>query len=254
MRTLITSFGVGNLAAITAVKRLSWQDFASWLTETPPELQDKAARGWYIPAEFDGIQCPGGQEPCPISLGSGHRHSDHFVARDAITFDFDHVTIDTWGDVLNAWSDTAFAIYTTYSHRADQPRFRVVMPLSRPAGYDEFQAVARKVAADVGIELIARESFVPAQMMFAPARPLGGHFAAQVNDGAWLDVDSVLAEYVDWTDEKSWPARKDGDHVHAARAEKVDPREKPGIIGEFNRAFTITQAIERFDLPYRRVV
>ena len=33
----------------------------------------------------------------------------------------------------------------------------------------------------------------------------------------------------------------------------VDPREKPGVIGEFNRAFTISEAIEKFKLPYVRV-
>ncbi len=237
MRSLCVSFGTVNPASITAVKWLDWKAFSEWLTTEPPEVADKAARGWYCPTEFD----------------PAYRDSANFVARHTLTFDFDKVTIDTWGDAINAWSETAFAMYTTFSHRADAPRFRVVMPLSRPAGYDEFQAVARKVAADVGIELFARESFTPAQMMYAPARSLGGLWTGHINEGAWLDVDSVLAEYKDWTDAATWPRRSDGDHVHAGTAEKIDPREKPGIIGEFNRAFTISQAIERFELPYRRV-
>jgi putative DNA primase/helicase len=237
VRDLIVSYGGLDMAAINMRTSVSWGNFSQWLTREPPELADKAACGWYIPAEFSALR----------------RHSDDFVTRHAITFDFDHVTIDTWGDVLNAWSDLAFAIYTTFSHKPDRPRFRVVMPLARPAGFDEFQAVSRKVAADVGIELIARESFVPAQMMFCPARPLGGHFAARINEGAFLDVDAVLAEYDDWTDTTQWPARRDGDPVHAAAAEKIDPRDKPGIIGDFNRAFPISVAIERFELPYRRV-
>lgn len=236
MRNLCISFGDSNPATIQAVHHWSWEKFAAFLTETPRELPTKDANGWYIPAEFDPV----------------YRDSQNFVARHAITFDFDHVTIDTWGDVLNEWSGLAFAMYTTFSHRPDRPRFRVVMPLSRPAGYDEFQAVARKVAADIGIERVARESFVPAQMMFAPARPLGGLHTSHVSEGSWLDVDDVLAEYTDWTDEKSWPHRRDGDAVHAAASEKIDPREKPGIIGEFNRAFPISVAIERFGLPYRR--
>jgi hypothetical protein len=237
MRPLCVSFGVGNPAAVTAVRWLDWPAFAEWLTREPPEVLDKAERGWYCPSEFD----------------PPYRDSQNFVARHAITYDFDHVTVDTWGDVLNAWSDTAFAIYTTFSHTLERPRFRVVMPLSRPAGFDEFQAVARKVATDVGIELIARESFVPAQMMYSPTRPRLGAHAAHVNPGNWLDVDAVLAEYADWTDVKSWPRRVDGDPVHSGNAEKVDPRDKPGIIGEFNRTFTISQAIERFELPYVRV-
>lgn len=237
MSNLVVSFGTVSPAQITAVRHLAWPDLAKWLTDEPPEVGDKAARGWYIPAEFDPV----------------YRDSQNFVARHAITFDFDHVTIDTWGDVVNAWSETTFAMYTTYSHLPEAPRFRVVMPLNRPAGYDEFQAVARKVATDVGIELIARESFVPAQMMYAPARRLGGLFTSHINTGTLLDVDAVLAEYKDWTDEASWPRRADADRPGKLDAERVDPREKPGIIGEFNRAFTISAAIEKFELPYRRV-
>jgi putative DNA primase/helicase len=237
LRPITVSFGTVDKAIITKVALLEWSQFAEWLTSEPPEVANKSDRGWYCPATF---------EPA-------YRHSDNFQHRDAITFDFDHVTIDTWGDVVGAWESLAFAMYTTFSHRPEQPRFRVVMPLSRPASYDEFQAVSRKVAADVGIELLARESFTPPQMMYAPARPLGGSCAAHVNPGSWLDVDETLAEYTDWTDRASWPHRADGDPVHAAPDVKVDPREKPGIIGEFNRAFTISEAIERFDLPYKRV-
>jgi putative DNA primase/helicase len=234
---LCVSFGTVNPAVITAVRWLEWNQFAEWLTATPPELPGKEARGWYCPAEFD----------------PPYRDSPNFVARHAITFDFDKVNLDTWGDVINAWDSLAFAMYTTYSHRADAPRFRVVMPLSRPLEYDEYQAVTRKVAADVGIELFARESFTPAQMMYAPARPLGGMHAMHNNHGDFLDADSVLDEYSDWTDRSSWPCRADGDRPHMSLADKTDPREKPGIIGAFNRAFTISQAIERFELPYRRV-
>lgn len=227
------------MAVITAARRLDWATFADWLTKEPPEVTDKAARGWYCPVEFDPV----------------YRHGDNFVARHCITFDFDRVAIDTWGAVIAAWETLAFAMYTTFSHMQDGkgPRFRVVMPLSRPAGFDEFQAVARRLATDIGIDLVAAESFVPAQMMFAPARTLGGLFNSHLNVGEWLDVDAVLAEYADWTDRGSWPHRAVGDNVHMSAEGKVDPREKPGIIGEFNRAFTISQAIERFQLPYVRV-
>ncbi len=234
MNSLVVSFGGSDPAVITKVTRPTWEQFAKWLTTEPGEYSDKAGGGWYIPAEFDPV----------------YRHGDNFVAKHALTFDFDHVTIDTWGDVLIAWEGLAFAIYTTFSHTPEHPRFRVVMPLSRPAGFDEYQAVIRKVAGDVGVELVAAESFKPCQMMYCPARRLGGMFASRINQGALLDVDEVLAEYADWTDKASWPRRKDGDPVHAAADEKVDPRDKPGLIGEFNRAFSISAAIAKFDLPY----
>lgn len=237
MNPLVVSFGTVDPAIVTRTMRVTWDDFAHWLAEVPPEVTGKDTRGWYCPVEFD----------------PAYRNTDNFVARYAITFDFDVVGIDAWGEVIEAWSSTAFVIYTTFSHRADRPRFRVVMPLSRPTGFDEFQAVARKVAADVGIERVARESFTPCQMMYSPARSLGGAFESYINRGEMLDVDAVLAEYEDWTNASSWPRRVDHDRPSEKDAERVDPRDKPGIIGLFNRTFTISQAIEKFGLPYARV-
>jgi hypothetical protein len=239
VRPLTVAFGRSHLSIVTEQVAMEWPALAKLLTAMPPEVTDKASRGWYIPAEFN----------------PAYRDSENFVARHAITYDFDHVNIDTWGNALLKWSGLAFAMYTTYSHRADRPRFRIVMPLSRPAGYDEFQAVARMVATDIGIELVARESFVPAQMMYMPTRTLGGLFTSLVNDGDWLDVDKVLAEDYngDWTNTKLWPHRRDGDSVHAIKDQMVPPLEKPGLVGDVNRAYRISEAIELLNLPYRRV-
>ncbi len=234
MRPLTVSFGTVSPASITAVKTLTWESFSQWLTKEPAEVQDKADLGWYLPATFDPV----------------YRDSDNFVCRDAITLDFDHVTIDTWGDVLFAFDHFAFAMYTTFSHTDLSPRFRVVIPLSRPAGYDEFQAIARKMAQKVGVELVARESFVPAQMMYSPTRKPSAPFIGKIHDAPWLDVDAVLAEYKDWTDVRSWPKRKDGDGVHSISEGTTAPDEKPGVIGDFCRAFRIAAAVERFNLPY----
>ena len=234
MRLLRISLGAVSPAVITKVKSVTWDAFSTWLTREPPQAVDKAERGWYIPATF---------EPA-------YRDSDNFIHRDALTFDFDHVTIDTWGEVLLALEGTAFAIYTTYSHTDVAPRFRVVVPLSRPAGYDEFQAVARKMAQKIGIELVARESFVPTQMMYSPARKSSAPFISSVGAGPWLDVDAVLAQYENWTDAKSWPRRRDGDPVHCAGEAVTPPDEKPGIVGAFCRTFRIADAIAKFQLPY----
>lgn len=253
-RKLTVSFGGMHQAKIAHVKQLAWREFAKWLTEVPPQVVDKAERGWYCPTEFDPT----------------YRDSDNFVARHAITFDFDHVFKDTWDKVLETWGGLAFAMYTTWSHSSSKPRFRVVMPLSRPAGYDEYQAVVRKVATDMDIELIARESFVPAQFMYCPARATDaavdaavkneaakvrpdGSFKARINEGPWLDVDEVLAEYENWADHRTWPHRRDADGVHAIKAEQTRPDEKPGIVGDFCRALSIEDVIERFGLPYAKV-
>jgi hypothetical protein len=167
MRDITVSFGKGDKAVITAVKIMPWKQFAVALTTEPPEYPDKAARGWFVPATFDPV----------------YRHGDNFVSRDALTLDFDHVNIDTWGHVIITLADIPFAMYTTYSHTYDKPRFRVVVPLSRPCTMDEHSAVVRKVSEKIGIELVARESFVAAQMAYLPARKLGGAFESYIGTG-----------------------------------------------------------------------
>lgn len=233
-QTFVVSFGSEHPAKIVKVKQCTWLQFATLLTAEPPEVADKAERGWYIPAEFNPV----------------YRDSENFVSRSAITFDFDHVELATWNVVTEAWAGLAFAMYTTYSNTEKTPRFRVVIPLNRPAMYDEFQAVTRKVAADIGIELIARESFVPAQMMYMPTRKPLGLYRTHVNEGDYLDVDAVLAEYADWTDVKSWPKRAEADGVHAVAGDLVAPDQKSGIVGDFCRLYRIPDAIREFELPY----
>ena len=167
MRPLTVSFGKGDKAAITAVKSLSWEDLAKALTTEPPESEDKSSRGWYIPATFNPV----------------YRHGDNFVSRDAITLDLDQPNIDTWGNAIIALDDIPFAMYTTFSHTYDAPRFRIVIPLSHPTGFDEYQAVVRKVSARIGIEFVARESFVAPQMMYLPLRKFGGAFESYIGKG-----------------------------------------------------------------------
>lgn len=233
-RKLTVSFGGSHPAKIVKVRQLTWSQFGSWLTRVPPEAADKAERGWYCPVEFD----------------PAYRDSDNFVARHALTLDFDHVEPGTWEKIVSLWDKLAFAMYTTFSHTEEKPRFRVVIPLSRPAGYDEFQAVSRKVTESIGIELAARESHKPAQMMYAPTRRAEGAHRQHLNQGVFLDVDSVLAEYADWTDVSQWPKCEARDGVHLARESQIPPDEKPGLVGEFCRTFTCQEAIEKFDLPY----
>ena len=127
-----------------------------------------------------------------------------------------------------------------------------MFPLSRPVSSDEFQAVSRAVADYAGIELTAGESHKPAQMMFLPVVKAADQFESFHNKGDRVDVDAVLASYKDWTDRSSWPRRREGDTV-AEGDESVDPTKKPGIVGDFCRAYTCEEAIVAFELPYEKV-
>ena len=238
-QTLVISYGAPGadaaMARITVTKQQTWPEYMRVLSN-PQVGADKASRGWSVPAKFS----------------PAYRHGDNFVARYALTFDYDHVTPADMATLTEAYSTFEHLAYTTHSHTAEKPRWRYVFPLSRPASHDEFQAVSRAVAAYAGIELIAAESFKPSQMMFLPVVKAADQFRVVHNRGMLVDVDAVLGDYDDWTDRTQWPRRREGDGVHEGD-ESVDPTKKPGIVGDFCRAYRISEAIEAFGLPYAKV-
>jgi putative DNA primase/helicase len=243
VRELVVSFGDGKprpnnaqFAYITDVKRMAWPDVVAMFTREPPVSEDKSSAGWYAFAEFDPV----------------YRDSDNFVARHALTFDFDHITKEQAKHIMDVYAGLEYVLYTTASHTKDKPRLRMIFPCLRPMTMDEFQAVSRMVASKAGIELASRETHTPAQMMYMPTKKPGGIFKAHNNGGDWVCPDRVLACYADWTDKKSWPHRQDADGVHA-EGDNVSPLEKDGIIGAFCRAFSITDAIDKFELPFTKV-
>jgi len=241
---LVVSFGRGtNFADIAKAKELTWEEYVALLTTNIPETDDKSTRGWSIPASFN----------------DEWRHGENFKHRYALTFDYDKITPFDVDLLQESYQCYTHVEYTTWSHSEEKPRWRFVFPLSRPCTADEFQAVSRKVATlagDRGIELTSGETHVTAQMMFLPTVRRGEKLQYRVVDhhshgASVIDVDAVLASYADWKDRSQWPHRKDGDHVeHKDKAE--DPRKKPGVIGAFCRAYPISVAIEKFELPYER--
>ena len=232
---LIVSLGGAHQASISEVKTLTWREYVAYLVHDIRATDDKAARGWSIPAKFDPV----------------YRDSDNFIARYALTFDYDHIDELDLAVIRKAYEPYTYFAYTTWSHSVEAPRWRFVFPLTRAVTYDEFQAVSRKVASFAGIELTSRETHVPAQMMYLPTLKADSVLDTEDNEAAWIDPDTVLAMYEDWTNRDEWPKRTEGDGVqHHGKAE--DPRTKPGIIGAFCRAFSIYDAIDRFELPYER--
>lgn len=236
-RKLTVSLGGGsNLAAIQETRELTWPEFAAMLIREPPELEDKKDAGWY---------CAGLFKP-------EYRDNENLVHRDCLTLDYDHITPADVKTIQGALKAYEYVVYTTWQHVAEKPRIRVVVPLDRPATPDEFCAVSRRISERAGIELAARESYVPAQCMFLPSRRPSTKFRGVRHEGTWVNVDEILSTYVDWTDKTSWPHRSDGDSTHhAATAER--PEDKDGIVGLWCRTFNCEQAIERFSLPYVRV-
>jgi putative DNA primase/helicase len=180
------------------------------------------------------------------TLKGGRRKADAVVWRCLVTLDADFVRGDLWAGVETFW-DFAVAMYSTHKHTPEAPRLRLVIPLSRPVTPDEYAAISRKLAEDMGIDMFDDTTFEPHRLMYWPSTSKDGEFVFKVQDAPWLNPDDVLARYPDWRDPSYWPESSRTKRERQKQVEKQgDPLEKPGVVGAFCRTYTISAAIEKF--------
>lgn len=180
------------------------------------------------------------------TLKGGRRKADAVVWRQLITLDADFIKGDFWASV-ELMFDFACLAYSTHSHSPKSPRIRLVIPLARPITPDEYQAISRRLAADIGIDFFDDTTYQPHRLMYWPSTSQDGEFLFELQDEPWLDPDEILARYPDWKDPSYWP---ESSRVHQSRQRMADrqgdPHEKPGMIGAFCRTYSIPEAIETF--------
>lgn len=176
-------------------------------------------------------------------LAQGRRRKGHVLSRSLLTLDLDTPPVGLL-DRLPLLLDVEWAVYSTHSHLPDAPRLRLVLPLGRDVTEDEYPALGRRVAADVGIDYFDDTTYEPHRMMYAPSRPSDGQFLFRHHDGTWLNPDKQLARYDNWRDVSTWPTSSRQSMAIASKAEsQADPLDKPGLVGAFCRAHDIDDAI-----------
>lgn len=179
-------------------------------------------------------------------LDKGRRKKDAVLSRSALTLDMDFATPGIMDEVELFFSFFAY-FYSTHKHTKEHPRLRLILPLSREVSAEEYQAVARKVAEDIGMELFDDTTYEPSRLMYWPSTSQDGEFVFKKLEGDFLNPDTVLARYQNWKDTTEWPvSSRQNKLLERAIAKQADPLGKSGLIGAFNRTYTITEAIEKF--------
>lgn len=180
------------------------------------------------------------------TLKDGKRGAHTVTGRTILSFDLDFAPEHFYED-YSILADYASACYSTHKHRKSKPRYRLLVPLSRTVTADEYEAIARMIASDIGMDYFDPSTFQPSRLMYWPSCSEDGDYFFDYLDAPFLNPDKVLARYPDWTDATQWPVSDKEASSHKALAEKqADPAEKPGIIGAFCRAYDIPAAIEKF--------
>jgi predicted P-loop ATPase len=171
--------------------------------------------------------------------------------RSVLCLDADFADADIWPDWELIYGNAA-AVYSTHKHTPKTPRLRLVVPLARDVTPDEYQAIGRRVAADLGIDKFDDSTYSAARMMYWPSTSQDGEFFFRSLDAEFLDPDKVLATYHNWADVSSWPmSSRVADIAKKRAANQQNPLEKGGLIGAFCRAYTIQEAIEAFVPTYQ---
>ena len=179
-------------------------------------------------------------------LKGGRRKKDCVEYRTIITLDIDHAVPGVIEQIEMLYNYRCF-IYSTHKHTPENPRLRLVIILSRPVSPDEYVAVARKVAEDIGIEMFDDTTYEPSRLMYWPSTSADGEFLFRDIEGEPLNPDDVLSRYQDWRDSSEWPvSSRQQNIVQREMRKQADPLAKDGVIGAFCRTYSIEEAISNF--------
>jgi putative DNA primase/helicase len=223
---------------------ISWEDFCMRVSSTVRTTETVEEYRKLKKGQQDAIKDVGGY--VAGHLREGRRKKGFVLCRSMILLDMDYGTPGIWDAVIMKYSFKCCA-YSTHKHTPEKPRIRLAIPLSRDVSEAEYPAVARVVAKDIGIDLFDDTTYEAHRLMYWPSTSMNGEFWFQKKDGSNLDPDIYLARYDDWQDESTWPrSSRQSEVARSGVAEAGNPLTKPGIIGAFNRAYTVEDAIDTF--------
>lgn len=225
-------------------KDITWEDFTARVmttirtTETVSEFR-KLSR-----ARQDSIKDVGGF--VGGALREGKRRNGFVLSRSLLTLDMDYAKPGIW-DQIESLHDFKCCIYSTHKNTPNAPRLRLLIPLAREVSEDEYPALGRMVAKEIGIDLFDDTTYEASRLMYWPSTPSDGEFVFKEKDGDLLDPDLYLSKYADWRDTSTWPvSSRQSEVVQRKITQQADPLSKEGVVGAFCRAYTIEEAIDTF--------
>lgn len=230
---------------------ITWEQFLNKVSKTIRTVEIVDEYGKMNKAKKDDIKDVGGF--VGGKLKDGRRSKDSVEFRSMLTLDLDYAENDLWEQVTKRFK-FACCIYSTHKHKRDKHRLRLIIPLSRNVNADEYTAIGRLIASDIGIEQFDDSTYEPARLMYWPSTSSNGEFIFEKQDGEFLNPDSILSRYEDYRDSSKWPIssrqnkviKNNISHQMQALAKQSNPLEKEGLIGAFCRAYTMEEAIDKF--------
>lgn len=224
---------------------VKWSDFIERLKNTVRTSETVEEYAKLPKGSKDKIKDIGGFVAGHIS--GERRKKENVLSRSMITLDMDEVTNDFLAnkDKLPKYK---WLIYSTHKHKPEAPRLRFIIPLSRDISPEEYGAVSRMIAKDLGMDMMDKSTFEVNRMMYWPSTSINGVYVFEVNDGEILNPDEILNRYDDWHDVSTWPKHKSELEVvkDVTSNKKQDPLGLDGVVGAFCRCYSISAVIEKY--------
>lgn len=245
MRELAIAYGNNRQAKKWVNKTTSFDELKERLKVTIRTTESAEEYAKFSKAQKDNAKDHGGF--VAGALKGGRRKIDTVELRSMVALDGDRID-KTFLENYETSAPYASVLYTTHSSTDENPRVRLIFPLTRDVTPEEFVAVSRYLAQMLGIDYFDECSYQPNQLMYWPSTPSNGSFVYKEADKNWLNPDEILNAHPEWTDPTRLPTSSRESKANTVANQKVqDPLEKDGIVGLFNRVyFPISKAIEAF--------
>ena len=245
MRELAIAYGNNRQAKKWVNKTTSFDELKERLKVTIRTTESAEEYAKFSKAQKDNAKDHGGF--VAGALKGGRRKIDTVELRSMVALDGDRID-KTFLENYETSAPYTSVLYTTHSSTDENPRVRLIFPLTRDVTPEEFVAVSRYLAQMLGIDYFDECSYQPNQLMYWPSTPSNGSFVYKEVDKNWLNPDEILNAHPEWTDPTRLPTSSRESKANTVANQKVqDPLEKDGIVGLFNRVyFPISKAIEAF--------
>ncbi len=244
MRELKIAYGDSRLSKRWVNKKITFDELCERFKSTRRTTETVAEYQKFSRDRRDAAKDVGGY--VLGHLKTGRRKKDTVESRSGITLDADHAGQD-FIDSVEMLFPHKCAIYSTHSHTPEAPRLRMVVPLSRDVTPDEYAALSRLVADEIGIDFFDDSTYEPERLMYWPSTPSDGEYVFKVIGGDELDPDDYLSRLSDWRDCSLWPtSSRQSEVVQRSIRHQQDPLAKGGVVGAFCRSYPIEDAIAVF--------
>ena len=245
----VIAVGASRTAATWKNKAFTWESFVERIaspTVTPETMTEYAVMDAALRADKKDV---GGY--VAGSLKDGKRKALNVQWRSMVTLDLDNVDVNAEAALktIAERCPYTYVVHPSHSHRPHAPRLRLIIPLDAPVSEEQYEPIARRLAADIDIDWFDVTTYQASRLMYWPSVPqdLAYGEVFSVHEGPLCQGASMLNRYTDWRNVAEWPTSgAEAALVEHQAKRQGDPLLKDNVVGEFCRTYRIEDVIESF--------